>query len=73
MLRKEDTNRPVQTQVFGNDLLSQLDPDDSLLKLAGVIDWWRFDEEFSQYYSEDKGRPAIPIRRLVGLLILKAF
>ena len=33
----------------------------------------RFDEEFSQYYSEDKGRPAIPIRRLVGLLILKAY
>lgn len=44
-----------------------------MLKLAAVIEWWRFDEEFSQYHSEHKGRPAIPIRRLVGLLILKAY
>ena len=43
------------------------------MKLADVIEWWRFDEAFSQYYSEDKGRPAIPIRRLVGLLMLKAY
>ena len=64
---------PFQTQVFGNDLLSQLDPHDALLKLADVIEWWRFDEAFSQYYSDDKGRPAIPIRRLVGLLMLKAY
>ena len=73
MLRKDDASAPVQTQVFGNDLLSQLDPNDALLKLADVIEWWRFDEAFSQYYSEDKGRPAIPIRRLVGLLMLKAY
>ncbi len=71
MLSKPAANEPAQSQIFGNDLLAQLDPEDPLLLLSRVIDWSRFEEEFSQYYSPDKGRPAIPIRRLVGLLILK--
>ena len=71
MLTDPDVNRPAQRQIFGNDLLAQLDPDDPLMLLSRVIEWSRFDDEFSQYYSPDKGRPAIPIRRLVGLLILK--
>lgn len=73
MLRKDDVDSPVQTQIFGNDLLSQLDPADALLKLAEVINWARFDAAFSVHYSADTGRPAIPIRRLVGLLMLKAY
>jgi IS5 family transposase len=71
MLSKPRAPGPTQTQIFGNDLLAQLDPADPLMLLCGVIDWSRFEDEFSQYYSPDKGRPAIPIRRLVGLLILK--
>ncbi len=71
MLCDPDANSPAQHQIFGNDLLAQLDPDDPLMLLSRAIDWSRFEEEFAQYYSPDKGRPAIPIRRLVGLLILK--
>ena len=71
MLSKPRPPGPTQTQIFGNDLLAQLDPDDPLMLLSSVIEWSRFEEEFSQYYSADKGRPAIPIRRLVGLLLLK--
>jgi IS5 family transposase len=71
MLSKPRAPGPPQTQIFGNDLLAQLDPDDPLMLLSNVIEWSRFEEEFSQYYSADKGRPAIPIRRMVGLLLLK--
>jgi len=52
------------------DLLDQLNPRHPLLKLAATIPWVRFEEEFSGLYS-DQGRPAKPIRLMVGLMILK--
>lgn len=72
MLSKPDSGAPVQKQIFGNDLLSQLDPKDPLIILSEAIEWSVFEEDFSRYYSSDTGRPAIPIRRMVGLLILKS-
>ena len=72
MLTKPDSDAPVQQQIFGNDLLSQLDPADPLIILSASIDWSVFEQAFSRHYSPDQGRPAIPIRRLVGLLILKS-
>ena len=47
-----------------------LDSKDSLVALADTIQWERFDEFFAKYYSKE-GRPAKPIRLMVGLLILK--
>ena len=47
-----------------------LDSNDPLVALADTINWGLFDESFEKYYS-DKGRPAKPIRLMVGLLILK--
>ena len=47
-----------------------LDTNDPLVALAESIDWHFFDKIFSVYYS-DEGRPAKPIRLMVGLLLLK--
>lgn len=52
------------------DLLDQLNPGDPLLKLASKIPWDFFEEEFSSLYAE-RGRPAKPVRLMVGLLLLK--
>jgi len=52
------------------DLLEQLNPRDPLLLLEKRIPWERFEAEFSELYS-DAGRPAKPIRLMVGLMILK--
>jgi len=41
-----------------------------LVKLAGLIDWGRLEAHFLPYYA-DKGRPAHPVRLLVGLHLLK--
>jgi len=38
---------------------------------ANKIDWEMFEREFSPLYCSDNGRPAKPIRLMVGLLILK--
>ena len=60
-----------QTNIFGSDLLLQLDPSDPVLKLSATIPWEIFDKEFAKHYSKDKGAPSKPIRLMVGLLLLK--
>ena len=47
-----------------------LDSNDPLIALADTINWGQLDESYEKYYS-DEGRPAKPIRLMVGLLILK--
>ena len=42
-----------------------------LYQLSKVIDWTVFEAAFLPLYSSKTGRPAKPIRRMVGLLILK--
>jgi transposase, IS5 family len=47
-----------------------LDPRHELFRLAGLIDWERFDQEFGRFYRP-LGRPAKPTRLMVGLSYLK--
>ena len=53
------------------DLEHQLDPRNALFRLARAMDWSVFEKEFRPLYCLE-GRPALPIRRLVGLLMLKS-
>ena len=53
------------------DLESQLNQKHTLYLLANKIDWNVFEEAFKGLYCANNGRPAKPIRRMVGLLILK--
>ena len=69
MLRHSSTIH--QPNLFGTDLLMQLDPNDPLLKLASAIPWQEFEESFSIHYTAAAGAPSKPIRLMVGLLILK--
>ena len=48
----------------------QLNHHHSLYILARQVNWSLFEESFTKYYS-DEGRPAKPIRLMVGLLMLK--
>jgi len=50
------------------DTLNQKHP---LYILANKIDWKKFEDNFKVYYCPDNGRPALPIRLLTGLLLLK--
>jgi IS5 family transposase len=43
----------------------------SLIVLSHKIDWSSIDKEFEQYYSRE-GRPSVPTRTMVGLLMLKS-
>lgn len=67
MVYKNNTQQP--SLFFSlRDMLNQKHP---LYKLADRINWAVFEREFSPLYSADSGRPAKPIRLMVGLLILK--
>lgn len=59
-----------QPNLFGNDLLNQLDCNDPLIALANAYDWRELETKLQKYYVSNNGRPAKPIRLMAGLLIL---
>lgn len=68
MIKKPQNNRQISMFFSLKDTLDQKHP---LYILAEKIDWQQFEEAFTPLYCADNGRPALPIRMMVGLLILK--
>ena len=54
-----------ESDLFRNRLDALIDMRHELVRLAGLIDWKRFDEAFGDLYAE-KGRPGLPTRLMVG-------
>ncbi len=67
---KSDSPNPKQMNLLHANLLYQLNPKHPPLKLARKFLWDYFEKEFAPLYS-DRGKPAEPIRLMVGLYILK--
>jgi IS5 family transposase len=59
-----------QLEMFKTVLTSFINPEHELCLLAKKIDWEYLEKEFEPLYGE-VGRPSIPIRTIVGLLLLK--
>jgi transposase, IS5 family len=68
MLKKLPEN--PQLQMFKTVLTSFIRPDHKLCLLAKEIDWDSLEKAFEPLYG-NTGRPSIPIRTIVGLLLLK--
>ena len=60
----------LQLNVFRVPLVSIINMEHELVLLAGRIDWELVDRDFSVYYPE-MGRPAVPVRKMVGSMLLK--
>ena len=70
-MKPKRKNETGQTGLLGMmELQSGLDQRHELYRLADAMDWDRIESEFGELYA-DKGRPGLPIRRMVGLLVLK--
>jgi len=75
---KSWSKRAMQTKAFALHQTSflmprlgeQLDPRQPLKQLADTLPWSEFEQAFGPYYSAE-GRPAKPVRLMVGLLLLK--
>jgi IS5 family transposase len=59
-----------QTSFLMPTLGEQLDPRQPLKQLAAQLPWAEFEQAFGKHYSA-AGRPAKPVRLMVGLLLLK--
>jgi IS5 family transposase len=60
----------TQRALFRPMLKDFIDPGHKLVLLSNKIDWSYFEEEFKPYYSKE-GAPSVPIRLMVGCLLLK--
>ncbi len=52
-------------------LLQFINKDHELYILAERINWDEIEQDLSEYYCGDNGRPSIPIRKIVGVILLK--
>lgn len=68
MLKK--TEKQPQLEMFKTVLTSFINLNHELCHLARKIDWDKLEAEFSPLYG-NTGRPSVPIRKIVGLLMLK--
>ena len=62
--------RDSSDDLFRSRLDAMIAMDHALVKLAGLIDWSRFDAAFGRFYTQ-KGRPGLPTRLMAGLHLLK--
>jgi len=69
MIKKQENTGQINFLLPG--LAEQLNSKHPIYQLALLTNWDYFDKEFSVYYRDDFGRPALPIRLMVSLLILK--
>jgi len=62
-----------QEDLFKNRLSNQLNPKHELLQLSKMIPWDSLCEEFEQIFDDKQvvGRPATPVRLVIGLLLLQ--
>ena len=70
-MRPKEPDPSPDTDLFRNRLDNMLDQRHELYRLADVIDWQSFDEEFGALYCTDNGCPAKATRLMVGLQYLK--
>ena len=68
MLGKLPTEQ--QQTMWSPPLEMMLNPDHQLVKLASRLDWKKLEDEFGSLYAA-LGRPSIPIRVMVSLLLLQ--
>jgi len=69
-MKPKKTAAVAQEDLFRLRLDQLLDQRHELYRLANKIDWSAFEVRFGPLYS-DEGRPAIPVRLMVGLHYLK--
>ena len=65
MIGKTDKN--PQLNIFRTPLVSVINMKHELVELAQRINWKSVEKDFVPYYA-DMGRPAVPIRKMVGCM-----
>ena len=64
------TTHTDQLDAFRPRLSTLLSAQHELVQLAEEVDWTWIEDQLADYYAET-GRPSVPIRTMVGMLLLK--
>ena len=70
-MRPKQPTAQDQDDLFRARLANLVDRRHPLVRLAGLIDWGRFETEFGPLYTDAIGRPGLPTRLMVGLHLVK--
>lgn len=62
---------PITNDLFKQPLIDLINLDHPLVKLADLIEWNVFQDEWSDFFPSTTGRPATPTRLIAGLLYLQ--
>ena len=65
------TDKTPQLSVYQVPLIQFINKGHELCQLAERIDWDGLERDLTEYYCVDNGRPSIPIRKIVGVVLLK--
>lgn len=65
------TDKTPQLNMYQVPLIQFIDKSHELCQAAEQIDWDELERDLSDYYCVDNGRPSIPIRKIVGVILLK--
>ena len=63
-------DKTPQLSLFEIPLINFINTEHELVILAHKIDWEEVENKFTKYYSQS-GRPSVPIRTMVGAILLK--
>ena len=63
--------REYQMSIFEVALESFIDMSHELVLPSKRIDWSAVESDFAEYYCAVGGRPSVPIRTMVGMMLLK--
>ena len=64
-------DKTPQLEMFKTPIKHFIKENHELVLLTHKISWDNLEQELSEYYCVDNGRPSIPIRTIAGILILK--
>ena len=70
-MRPKQPAAEPREDLFRTRLENLVDRRHALARLAGLIDWGRFEAAFGPLYTEGTGRPGLPTRLMVGPHLLK--
>ena len=70
MICKKPTEHKMS--IFEVALESFIDINHELVLLSKQKDWDEVESDFAEYYCSDNGRPSVPIRTMVGMMLLKS-
>lgn len=65
------TDKTPQLNMYQVPIRQFINEEHELCQLARRIDWDSLESDLSDYYCVDNGRPSIPIRKIVGVILLK--